>query len=151
MQEIFSTIEIFKTSFPMALSAIAYFIMQSIDIIILSIYEGFDQIAYYRKGPTTKGFKLLVNNVIINSKQNKSTFGIPMVVGMKYRILDKLIFSFEFGARYTFTDEIDGNNMSNDDLNYNFGNINNDDWYMFSTFTVTYTFGRNPCYCNIGK
>jgi O-antigen/teichoic acid export membrane protein len=45
--EIFSTIEIFKTSFPMALSAIAYFIMQSIDIIILSIYEGFDQIAYY--------------------------------------------------------------------------------------------------------
>ena len=43
----FSTIEIFKTSFPMALSAIAYFIMQSIDIIILSIYEGFDQIAYY--------------------------------------------------------------------------------------------------------
>jgi hypothetical protein len=22
---------------------------------------------------------------------------------------------------------------------------------MFSTFTVTYTFGRNPCYCNIGK
>ena len=31
----------------MALSAIAYFIMQSIDIIILSVYEGFDQIAYY--------------------------------------------------------------------------------------------------------
>ena len=74
-----------------------------------------------------------------------------MVVGIKYRILDKLIFSFEFGARYTFTDKIDGNIMSNDDLNYNFGNINNDDWYMFSTFTVTYTFGRNPCYCNIGK
>ena len=45
--EMFSTIEIFKTSFPMALSAIAYFIMQSIDIIILSVYEGFDQIAYY--------------------------------------------------------------------------------------------------------
>ena len=39
--------DIFKTSAPMALSAIAYFIMQSIDIIILSIYEGFDQIAYY--------------------------------------------------------------------------------------------------------
>ena len=45
--EMFSTREVFKTSFPMALSAIAYFIMQSIDIIILSIYEGFDQIAYY--------------------------------------------------------------------------------------------------------
>ena len=45
--EKFSVKEIFKTSAPMALSAIAYFIMQSIDIIILSIYEGFDQIAYY--------------------------------------------------------------------------------------------------------
>ena len=45
--ENFSVKEIFKTSAPMALSAIAYFIMQSIDIIILSIYEGFDQIAYY--------------------------------------------------------------------------------------------------------
>ena len=100
---------------------------------------------------TTFQEQLLVNNVITNSKQNKSTFGIPMVVGAKYRIIDKLIFSFEIGARYTFTDKIDGNNISNDDLNYNFGNINNDDWYMFSTFTVTYTFGRNPCYCNIGK
>ena len=45
--ESFTITEIFKTSYPMALSAIAYFIMQSIDIIILSIYEGFDQIAYY--------------------------------------------------------------------------------------------------------
>ena len=45
--ESFSMHEIFKTSAPMALSAIAYFIMQSIDILILSIYEGFDQIAYY--------------------------------------------------------------------------------------------------------
>ena len=45
--EKFSIREIFKTSAPMALSAIAYFIMQSIDIIILSVYEGFDQIAYY--------------------------------------------------------------------------------------------------------
>ncbi len=45
--ESFTITEIFKTSSPMALSAIAYFIMQSIDIIILSIYKGFDQIAYY--------------------------------------------------------------------------------------------------------
>ena len=45
--ESFTITVIFKTSSPMTLSAIAYFIMQSIDIIILSIYEGFDQIAYY--------------------------------------------------------------------------------------------------------
>ena len=45
--EFFTLKEIFKTSSPMALSATAYFIMQSIDVIILSIYEGFDLIAYY--------------------------------------------------------------------------------------------------------
>ena len=94
---------------------------------------------------------LLINNVLINSKKNKSTFGIPMIVGFKYRPYDKIIISFEVGARYTFTDNIDGNNISNNNINYNFGNINNDDWYMFSTFSLTYTFGRDPCYCNIGK
>ena len=95
--------------------------------------------------------QLLINNSIINSGKNKSTFGVPMVFGLKYRILDKFILSFEIGARYTFTDKIDGNSVISDDLNYNFGNINNKDWYMFSNFSLTYTFGRNPCYCNIGQ
>ena len=45
--EEFTIRQIFVNSAPMALSAIAYFIMQSIDVIILSIYEGFNQIAYY--------------------------------------------------------------------------------------------------------
>ncbi len=45
--ENFSVREIFFQSAPMALSAIAYFIMQSVDITILKIYEGFNQIAYY--------------------------------------------------------------------------------------------------------
>ena len=30
---------------------------------------------------------------------------------------------------------------------FSFGNINNNDWYMFSGITLTYTFGTNPCYC----
>ena len=45
--EKFNVNQIFKTSYPMALSAIAYFIMQSIDVIILSMYKGFEEIAYY--------------------------------------------------------------------------------------------------------
>ena len=43
----FSYHQIFARSYPMALSAIAYFIMQSVDIIILTAYEGFESIAYY--------------------------------------------------------------------------------------------------------
>lgn len=100
---------------------------------------------------TTFQEQLLLNNVMVNSKQNKSTFGIPMVLGLKYRLFEKIIIYFEIGARYLLTDKIDGNNISDENLNYNFGNINNNDWYMFSQFALTYTFGRNPCYCNIGK
>ena len=57
--------------------------------------------------------------------------------------------SFEIGARYTFSDKIDGSLPYNENFNYTFGNENNNDWYMFSGFNLTYTFGRQPCYCNI--
>ena len=95
--------------------------------------------------------QLLINGNLSNSKKKQSTYSIPMVVGLKHRLFESLILSFEIGARYTVTDKIDGNSVSMDDLSYNFGNINNNDWYMFSNFSLTYTFGRNPCYCNIGK
>ena len=95
--------------------------------------------------------QLLINGNLSNSKKKQSTYSIPMVVGLKHRLFESLILSFEIGARYALTDKIDGNSISMDDLSYNFGNINNNDWYMFSNFSLTYTFGRNPCYCNIGK
>ena len=95
--------------------------------------------------------QLLLNGALTNTGKHQSTFAIPMVVGLKHRFYDNLILSVEIGARYTFSDKIDGNSVIRDDLNYNFGNINNKDWYMFSNFSLTYTFGRNPCYCNIGQ
>jgi hypothetical protein len=57
----------------------------------------------------------------------------------------------EIGARYTFTDNLDGSNpdtglANNESLK--FGNINSDDWYVFTGMTLTFTFGRQPCYCN---
>lgn len=108
---------------------------------------------YIFSGISYTSFKdqLLINSAI-NSLENKNwTFGIPMILGIKYRFYDNYILSIEIGARYTFSDKIDGNNVSNDYLNYNFGNINNNDWYMFTKINLTYTFGRNPCYCNIGR
>ena len=55
----------------MALSAIAYFIMQSIDIIILTIYEGFESIAYYSvavKLATATALALMSVNIVIAPK-----------------------------------------------------------------------------------
>ncbi len=79
---------------------------------------------------------------------NKSTLAIPMTVGVKTNILTNFVLGFEVGARYSFTDNLDGSNPKNNNLEASrFGNINNNDWYIFSGFTLTYTFGEKPCYC----
>ena len=77
-----------------------------------------------------------------------SSFSIPMVLGLKTRLVKNFIIGFEVGARYTFTDNLDGSNPINDNFeNLRFGNLNSNDWYVFSGFTLTYTFGKNPCFC----
>ena len=75
-------------------------------------------------------------------------YGIPMAIGYKTNFLGNLILGVEVGARYTFSDELDGSIPDAEfRQQYRFGNINNNDWYMFTGITLTYTFGENPCYC----
>lgn len=79
---------------------------------------------------------------------NKATLAIPMTVGVKTNVLPNFVLGLEIGARYSFSDNLDGSNPKNNDLQaYRFGNKNNNDWYVFSGFTLTYTFGEKPCYC----
>jgi len=79
---------------------------------------------------------------------NHGTFAIPMTVGVKTNITKEWILGFEVGARYTMTDNLDGSLPKNANLEpLKFGNINSKDWYVFSGFTLTYTFGEKPCYC----
>lgn len=74
--------------------------------------------------------------------------GIPMAIGFKTTFIDTFVLSIEVGARYTFTDAIDGSLPNNKNhLANRFGNINNNDWYVFSGIMLTYSFGQNPCYC----
>ncbi|WP_298120883.1 DUF6089 family protein [Flavobacterium sp.] len=77
-----------------------------------------------------------------------STFAIPMIVGVKSNITRNLILGAEVGVRYTLTDNLDGSNPKNENLeSFRFGNLNSNDWYVFSGLTLTYTFGEKPCYC----
>jgi hypothetical protein len=77
-----------------------------------------------------------------------STFSIPMVVGIKGRFFQNFIIGAEVGFRYTFTDNLDGSNPENDNFEtLRFGNLNSNDWYVFTGLTLTYTFGKNPCFC----
>jgi len=80
---------------------------------------------------------------------NSWAFGIPMVLGIKSNITNHFILGFEVGARYTFSDELDGS-VPDDAFRefFSFGNTNSNDWYVFTGFTLTYTFGQRPCYCN---
>ncbi|MFS4416576.1 DUF6089 family protein [Maribacter sp. 2307ULW6-5] len=91
------------------------------------------------------------NNIgeFVDADQTDGAFAIPMTAGIKVRINQFLIFGAEIGARYTFTDNLDASNPVK--LNVGeffdpaFGNVFNDDWYVFSGVTLTYTFGRKPC------
>ena len=107
---------------------------------------------YIYTGITTAYHKnFYFNNGSTTQEDNSSwAFGIPLVLGVKAKLTRNFVFGFEVGVRYTFSDELDGSVPDSEWLvdTYSFGNINNNDWYTFTGFTVTYTFGRKPCYCN---
>lgn len=90
---------------------------------------------------------------IRNQRQYKGSteaaLAVPMTMGVKANILENFILGFEVGARYTFTDNLDGS-YAKDDSNaaYRFGNLESRDWYVFTGLTLTYTFGNKPCYCS---
>lgn len=103
------------------------------------VYSGISYFAYN---------ELFVLNGETKKDYTASAFAIPMTIGVKGNILENFILGFEVGARYTFTDNLDGSLPKNENLEtLKFGNINSKDWYVFSGFTLTYTFGDKPCYC----
>ena len=103
------------------------------------VYSGLTYFAYSEN--------FFIGKVLKNDYEN-GQFAIPMIVGIKTNITENLILGAEVGARYTFTDNLDGSNPKNENLiPLRFGNIDTNDWYVFSGVTLTYTFGNKPCYC----
>tara|TARA_R110002124_G_scaffold287364_1_gene474051 strand:+ start:86332 stop:87027 length:696 start_codon:yes stop_codon:yes gene_type:complete len=95
--------------------------------------------------------RVIPGETVAKDYEQAGTVAIPMVVGFKTTVGTKMVLGFEIGARYTFTDDIDGSDPikgleNNEELK--FGNLNNNDWYVFTGMTLTFTFGRKPCYCN---
>ncbi|MNE50824.1 hypothetical protein D3C80_1454190 [compost metagenome] len=100
-------------------------------------YFFYDNLYRYTTSPNT-----------VYAQKNQSTAAIPIILGIKSNITPRFILAAEVGARYTFTDNIDGSNPNTNNPNImKFGNLNNNDWYIFSGMTLTYTFGKKPCYC----
>jgi len=83
----------------------------------------------------------------IKTYSHKWNFAIPIVVGAKKTLGPNFVLGAEIGARYTFTDNLDGSDPTQY-TNGEFGDINNNnDWYVFTGITLSYTWGRVPCEC----
>ncbi len=92
--------------------------------------------------------KLYINNGETRLNGGSNSLALPIIIGVKASISRSLILAMEVGSRYSFTDNLDGSNPQEESLkSLQFGNINNNDWYVFSGLTLTYTFGEKPCYC----
>ena len=92
--------------------------------------------------------ELYVFNGETIKEKNENSFAIPVNLGIKSNISRYFVLGLEVGARFTFTDNVDGSNPKNENYKtLRFGNINNNDVYLFSGVILTYTFGETPCYC----
>ena len=104
------------------------------------IYSGVSYFAYYELFYISGGQREDYRN---------GALAIPMVLGVKLNVFKNIILGVEVGARYTMTDNLDGSNPKNKILSpLKFGDLNSNDWYVFSGLTLTYTFGKNPCFCS---
>lgn len=88
---------------------------------------------------------------------------LPFGAGIKYKLKDRILLSFEGGAKATFTDDLDkigdesiylpryrtdpgtGNQVL-EPTSINFGNSSDRDWYYFLGFTISYSFHQIKCY-----
>ncbi len=81
---------------------------------------------------------------------NGIAMGIPMIVGFKYKLSEHWLFSSEIGARYNFSDNLDGSQKYSEHIDhytiYPTTNRQSNDWYTFTSFGLIYTFGDLRCY-----
>lgn len=86
------------------------------------------------------------------SYENQIGIALPFGIGYKAQILDNIIVGLETRIRYSFTDDLDDSQFYKDVLltthpeNAKFGNPDKNDWYVFTGFTLTYTFGKALSY-----
>lgn len=85
------------------------------------------------------GENIVFRNDLIRTGNFINYFGIPLTIGAKADLLPHLNVGFEIGAKYTFTDDLDGSKPKNNSLN-RFGNLKNNDIYIFTGITIMYSF-----------
>lgn len=123
-------------------------------------------------GPTTATD---FETVIEKSNSTKFSYTIPFGAGYKYKFNWQWIVAAEIGVRPTSIDDLDMAFAQPEDFTYviedgieavdgvsaeilrrndeliierQLGDHSNNDWYVFTGLTLTYTFGRPACFCD---
>ena len=74
-------------------------------------------------------------------------FTIPMGIGVKYKVNERLNLGLEFLMKKVFSDKLDGVQLS-DPYTIKSSFAKNTDWYSTITFTVSYDFSKRCATCN---
>jgi len=86
--------------------------------------------------------KAVTNTTQVHLK-SKTTFAVPIGLGVKGGLGNGFAYALETKARYTFEDDLDYSTARFPILN--FGGTKKD-WYFFTGFSIVYIFGRPACY-----
>lgn len=77
--------------------------------------------------------------------KNYLTVNLPMGIGVKYKIKERLNVGFEFTMRKAFGDHVDGlSDLNGEDHGF----AKNTDWYSVGMFTITYEFSKRCTKCH---
>ncbi|MGM9817029.1 MAG: DUF6089 family protein [Lepagella sp.] len=76
-----------------------------------------------------------------------ATFTIPMGVGFKFKPALRWNIGLEFLMKKTFSDRVDGDNLS-DPLGIKRGFMKNTDWYSTFSITISYEFSKRCAVCH---
>lgn len=81
------------------------------------------------------------------SKNVYAGFTIPMGLGFKYKVSERVNLGLEFLIKKVFSDRLDG--VAGEDLiNIQSSFAKNTDWYSTLTFSITYEFSKRCAVCN---
>ncbi len=108
---------------------------------------------HFGSGPTYKQYKRFSPYLTVGlgavlsstSGQTNVAMTIPMGVGIKYKLKERLNVGFEFTMRKSLGDKIDG---LTDLYGVKHGIAKNTDWYSLASFTVTYEFSKRCVKCH---
>ena len=121
-------------------------------VIDLGVQAEFN-VLHYGIGARYKNYKRLspymvlglgLTTAIVDGKVNVCP-NLPMGIGVKYKLKERLNLGFEFTMRKGFGDKIDG---LSDLYGVKHGFAKNTDWYSIAVFSITYEFSKRCTKCH---